>query len=111
VGDVLNVANLLTSAGVYHEGTAATAAAGDSIIVLTAVSYATAALAQAAIDIATTGDDGVIIFLNSTLGKAQMIFDNDTDLTTDTPNVIFTFDNITTLTGIATVFSEETFVI
>jgi hypothetical protein len=110
-GDVINLASLLTSTGVYHEGAAGDAAAGDSIFVLTAVAYATAAEAQAAIDIATTGDDGVIVFLNSTLGKAQMIFDNDTDLTTDTPNVIFTFDNITTLTGLATVFTEDNFII
>ena len=111
--DIINLSAILTSAGAYHEGLASGAAAGDSIIVLTGASYASADAAQAAIDIATTGDDGIIVFLNSTLGKAQMILDVDTDDITDgaSANVLFTFDNITTLTGLATVISEESFII
>jgi hypothetical protein len=112
-GDVLDIADMLSSAGAYHEGAASGAAAGDSIIVLTSASYATAALAQAAIDIATTGDDGLIVYLNSTTGTAEAFYDVDTDATGDgsSGTTVFTFESITTLTDLAAVMSADSFVI
>ena len=74
-----------------------------------------AASATAAININTTGDDGIIVFMNSTTGFAQVAYDADTDDVTsssnDAANVIFGLENITTLTDLAAAFSADSFVI
>jgi hypothetical protein len=112
-GDILDVAGGLTSAGAYHEGTAGTAAAGDSIIVLSSVAYATKTAATNAIDIATTGDDGIVVYLNSASGVAEVVYDVDTDIATDgnNSNVLYTLESITNLTDLAAAFTADSFVV
>jgi len=85
--------------------------ATSNVILLTGSSYATVALAeQAIVDTTDAGNiNGLVVFLNSTTGKAQMFYDADLgadgDLTSTA--VLFTFDNITTLTGISTIITED----
>jgi len=112
-GDIIDVAGALTSAGAYHEGTAATAAAGDSVIVLSSAAYATATAATNAIDIATTGDDGIVVYLNSASGVAEVVYDADTDDATNgnVSNVLYTLENITNLTDLAAAFTADSFVV
>jgi hypothetical protein len=112
-GDILDVSGVLTSSAAYHEGTAATAAAGDSIIVLSTVGYATAAAATNAIDINTTGDDGIIVYLNSASGVAEVVYDADTDDATNgaLANVLFTLSSITNLTDLASAFTADSFIV
>jgi hypothetical protein len=95
------------------------------VIVLTAAAYASADAAEDAVAAAlyssisgSTQTDGgttdvVILFLNSTLGKVQAFVDADVDGgdTIADSSVIFTFDNITTLTGLAAAVSADNFII
>ena len=114
VGDIIDLAGISLD-GAYIEG--APAAATDySVIVLTGASYASVAAASAAINALTAQatDSALVVFLNSSIGKAQAYIDDlvDTDAVDGgDASVLFTFDNLTTLTGIATTFSTENFII
>jgi len=113
-GDILDVAGILTSTGAYHEGASDGEADGDSIFVLTDVSYTTIENAEDVIDIETTGDDGVVVFLNSTLGHAQMFYNADTtDVSGDLADTVglVNFTGITNLVDLAAAFSADSFVI
>ena len=129
VGDIINTEGLTDlGAGGYYEGnlsTGLTATTEYGVIVLTAAAYASADAAEDAVAAAlyssisgTTQTDGgttdvVILFLNSTLGKVQAFVDADVDGgdTIADSSVIFTFDNITTLTGLAAAVSADNFII
>jgi hypothetical protein len=127
-GDIINTEGLTDlGAGGYYEGDLSdvTATTEYGMIVLTGASYASADAAENAVAAAlyssisgsTQTDNGttdvVIVFLNSTTGKVQAFVDADVDGgdTIADSSVIFTFDNITTLTGLATVMSGDSFII
>lgn len=118
VGDVIDTAGLNGLGTAYFEGAAAdlSDATNYGVIVLTNTSYATAQAAADAVDAKT--DDGndtnvatIVIFLNSTTGKAEAIYiaDYDSNPTIAATDLLLTFDNITTLTGMAAVFSSDGF--
>jgi hypothetical protein len=119
IGDVLDTAGI-TGLGVnYIEIASATTEADNAgdygIFVLAHQAFADADAAEnvVASRMDSDTDDVIIIFLNSTTGKAEAFFDadigaNDTIASTA---LLFTFDNVTTLTGIATLFSADSFVI
>jgi hypothetical protein len=118
VGDVLNTEGLTGLAtGGYYEGASAgmTASTAYGAVVLTGASYASVAEASTAINVTSSATAAaVVFFLNSTLGKVQAYYDDD--LGTDAvsggnDSVLFTFDNITTLTGLASVFSADSIII
>jgi S-layer protein len=119
VGDVINTVGLSAlGAGYFETALAASelSATGDyGVIVLAHAGFATRDLAENAVAgvIGTDTDDVVIVFLNTTTGKAEAIFDADVgaDDTIADSALLLTFDNITTLTGIASTFSADSFVI
>jgi hypothetical protein len=120
VGDVINTEGLSSLGSVYYEGAAASlsAAATYGVIVLTDTAYASADAAAAAVDDPTDASDAttaeaIVVFLNSTTGKAQAAYIGDYDSYSSIADtaLLFTFDSITTLTGIATAFSSDSFVI
>jgi RTX calcium-binding nonapeptide repeat (4 copies) len=105
----------------YYEGTAAglTATSEYDFIVLT-TAYADYDAAEAAIaavlDLDTfdgSTDDTFFVFLNSTTGKAEMYFDLDVDSDNNVAAIdkVMTFENITSLTGLATAFSADSYII
>lgn len=103
--DAIQVAAADVGADGYYEGTAAglTAATAYSVIVLTEA-YANVAAAEAAIAAqSTSATAAVVVFLNEGTGFAQAFYDADIDnndgLSDDA--IFATFENITTLTGVA----------
>jgi hypothetical protein len=120
VGDVINTEGLTSLGSVYYEGAASalSTSATYGVIVLTSTAYASADAAAAAIDAVTddadtTTAEAIVVFLNSTTGKAQAAYIGDFDSYTSVADaaVLFNFDNITTLTGLASTFSTDSFVI
>jgi RTX calcium-binding nonapeptide repeat (4 copies) len=109
--DVIDASGIMTPTSVDLAVGLDEITATSNVILLTGSSYASVALAEAAI--VDTGEadtiNGLVVFLNSTTGKAQMFYDADLaaddDLTSS--DVLFTFDNITTLTGISTIITED----
>ena len=121
-GDIIDVADILTEAGiVYHEGLAADGAAADNVYVLTDTGgFADAEAAEDAIaagTISTDTADGLIVFLNSTLGHAQVVY--DADISADAANlggtsgdhVLVNLTGITTASDLAAAFSEAQFLL
>jgi len=116
VGDVINTEGLTGLAtGGYYEGavTSMVAATTYGAVVLTGASYADITAASTAIaGVSSATAATVVFFLNSTLGKVQAYYDDDLDTAAVTATTsFFTFDNITTLTGLAAVFSTDSIVI
>ena len=116
IGDILDVAGL-SLGGAYFEGAASavTAATNFGVIALTGAAYADVAAASAAINHGTM-DTGaaLVLFLNSTTGRVQAYVDNNLDadaVTGGNDSVVFTFDNLTSLTGLADTFSANSFII
>lgn len=118
VGDVLNTEGLTgLGTGGYYEGAAAGMTAGTAygVVVITDKSYASVTAASTDINVtSTSGTEALVVFLNSTTGKAEAYYDNNLNADAvaggDDAN-LFTFDNITTLQGIADTFSSDSFVI
>ena len=119
-GDVLDLAGALTEAGIgYYEGAAAGGAATTNVWVLTDPGgFADAEAAEDAIIAGTASTDtadGVIVFINSTLGFAQVVYDDDVDVdaanlgSSTGANVIFNLVGITTATELAAAFSASSF--
>jgi hypothetical protein len=114
--DLISIANLTLSAGGYFEGAIGDAvqATEYGIMVLTNVSYATIAEAETAIEARLTDAsdaDMIVVFMNSTLGYAEVFYDSDID--TDgaaTTNSILKLTGITTLTQLADTFATTDFV-
>jgi hypothetical protein len=120
-GDVLDLAGLVTETTVtYHEGTAAAAGNATVFVLTDAAGFADAEAAEDAIAASTmsnTTADGVIIFLNSTLGFAQVVIDgdNDADATnlgnSTAASVIINLTGITTAAQLAAAFSDTSIVL
>jgi hypothetical protein len=121
-GDILDMAGALTEAGIsYYEGAAASSVAANNVYVLTDVAgFADAEAAEDAIiagTISTDTADGIIVFINSTLGHAQVVIDGDVDANannlgaSDGDAVMFNLTGITNATDLAAAFSADSFVI
>jgi len=121
-GDILDLAGGLTEAGIsYYEGAAASSAAANNIYVLTDASgFADAEAAEDAVaagTISTDTADGIFVFINSTLGHAQVVYDSD--ISADSSNlgasdgaaVLFNLTSITNVTDLAAAFSADSFTI
>jgi hypothetical protein len=87
------------------------------ILLTTGVGYATVTAAESAVSAAvSTAGAAIVVFLNSTTGKVQAYYDADVnvdsiDTTLEiTQATLLTFDNLTSLVGISTTFSEDSFV-
>ena len=124
-GDVLDLAGLATTTTlVYFEGLVAAATATATINVLTdAAGFADAEAAEDAIignaQNSTVAADSIIVFLNSTLGFAQVVIDPDGDNAADAANlgdstgtnVIINLTGITTAAQLIAAFSDASFVL
>ena len=121
-GDILDFADVMTEAGaVYYEGAAASSAAADNIYVLTdTAGFANAEAAEDAVvagTISTDTADGIFVFLNSSLGYAQVVRDGDID--TDAADlggntgahVLANLTNITSAEQLAAAFTTDSIVI
>ena len=118
--DAIDTVGLGDLGTVYFEGApdGLDDAVAYGVIVVNSASYANAAAAEDAVIAVTsvgnnTTNAGIIVFLNSTTGTAQAIYDNDIDNDgnlTDA-SVLLTFENITTLADLASVMSADSFVI
>ena len=118
IGDVINLAGLsLTSDGGYYEGAvgAFTASTEHQVTVITDQSFASAVAAETAIAARYSGSDTdsqIFVYLDSTLGKAVMVLDSNIHVdAASTLNQLAVFDSITTLTGIASTFSADSFIL
>ncbi len=117
VGDIMDTVGLGSlGTGGYYEGAAGSmvAATAYGMVVLTGASYATWELAETAVAArSTSATEGVVIFLNSTTGKAEAHYETDlsTNDTTATADLMFTFSNIANLTDLAATFSTDSFTI
>jgi len=117
--DVINTTGLTgLGVGYIETSTAITDLATDGnygVVVLTHASFATRNAAEDAVAarMADNTADVVIVFLNSATGKAEAFFDADigADDTIADSALLFTFDNITTLSGLATVMSSDRWII
>ena len=116
--DTVTLSNM--GAGGYYEGAVASSTAGTAygVMVITDQAYATADALEdviAAKNTYTTDtvDDVLVVFLNSTTGKAEAFIDGSIDSgeTIVAADKVITFDNITSLTDLAAVMSTESFVI
>ena len=116
VGDVINTAGIATITEDYFEGKVgdlASTNANATVVVLTGASYLNAAAAEDAYTSpATATDHGIVVFLNSTLGYAQVIRDNDMDGDdgVGANQIIADLTNITSLTELADTLSSDSFV-
>ena len=102
--------------GGYYEGAAGSMVAGTDygVIVLTGASYATQLLSEDAVAArSTSATDAVVIYMNSTTGKAAAYFDANiaTDGSLGASAQMFEFDNINSLTELAAAFSSSNFTI
>ena len=119
-GDVLDLAGALTSTAVsYHEGleSGVTGATGDEdtiIVLLDPAGFANIGAAEDAYDAtAHDGIDGIVVFMNSTLGYAQLAIDNDMGVDGGLADsaVLINFTGITTIAQMAAAFSVDSFTI
>jgi hypothetical protein len=111
--DIISLANLTLGGGGYYEGTAAalTAATDYTVIVLTDSSYASANDAQTAIDAiltSTSNADAIVVYLDSAVGYARAYYTDDA-ADNGGENVFIDFANVTTLSGVASTFSNASF--
>jgi len=114
--DLISIANLTLSAGGYFEGAIADAvqATEYGIMVITDQSYASISEVEAAINTRlsdASNDDMLVVFMNSTLGYAEVFYDSDMDSDgTSTTNSIIKLTGITTLTALGDTFASTDFV-
>jgi len=88
------------------------------ILLTTGTGYATVTTAEAAVNTASGASSGaaIIVFLNTTTGKVQAFYDGNVGLNTiDTTleiaqATLFTFDNLTSLVGISSTFTADSFI-
>jgi len=117
-GDVLDLADIVTEAtAVYYEGLAASDATTDNVFVLTdPAGFADADTAEAALHATTAPadtNDGVIVFLNSSLGYAQVAYSGDIDTANQISAgntgtaILADLTNITTASALASAFSSS----
>ena len=108
-GTASGASTALATADVWN-GAADTLTAGTAytVVILSAASYASVALAEDPVAARSTASVGgakaaIIVYLDSTVGYARAFFDADLgadDALTGTANIL-NFTNITTLTGLA----------
>ena len=98
----------------YYEGAAGSATAGTDydVAVLTGAAYASSALAAAAVNtrITSDGNDGIIVYFNSTSGVATMIHETDMGAG-GTVTDVATFTNVTALADLGAAFAVADFVV
>jgi hypothetical protein len=118
LGDILDLAGIVDETTVdFFKGAAASLSAGsdasENILVITDVSYADVAAVEDAYtdEMFANGDDIVVIFLNSTLGYAQLFFDTDADTDDTSTNTLINFTGITTLTQLSAAFTVDSFLL
>jgi S-layer protein len=121
LGDILDVIGVGTYvAALYYEGAAASAGNQNIMVLTDAAGFADAEAAEDAIvaGTASTADAaGIMVFLNSTLGFAQVVFDDDisadsADLGNSTGvNVLINLTGITTAAQLAAAFAEGSIVL
>jgi len=115
--DIINTEGLSAlGTGGYYEGADGDmiAATAYGVIVITDAAFASSDTADDDIAItSTSATDAVVVFLNSTTGYAEAYFDaNIANATTIAAvDTIFTFENITSLTQLASTFSSSNFTI
>ena len=83
----------------------------SSVDLIDASSLVTSIVVDYAVIAAGAGNiDGIVLFLNSSIGKVQMFYDADLDsdnALADTAATVITFDNITSLVGVADTFAQS----
>jgi hypothetical protein len=102
--------------GGYYEGAAGSmvAATDYGVVVLTGATYATQLASEDAVNTrSTSATDAVVIYMNSTTGKAAAYFDAslDADGSLGASAQMFEFDDINSLTELAAAFSSDSFTI
>jgi S-layer protein len=110
-GDVLDLDTPMTEATLsYFEGAAADIT-NENVVVLTGASYADVETAEDAVVAgeSTADQEAYYIFLNSTLGYAQVFYDLDSDTDDALTASIINLTGITTLAQLAAVFSADSF--
>lgn len=114
-GDIIDTVGITAlGTGGYYEGasTGMTAGTDYGVVVLTNTSYASSTAAATAINVtSSSGTDAIVVYLDSTTGKAEAYFDDNIGGNDTAGADIFAFDNITNLTDLAAAFSTDSFVI
>lgn len=125
VGDIIDFIDAMTEATVtYYEGLATAATATATVNVLTdTAGFADAEAAEDAVtgnaQNSTVAADSVLVFLNSTLGYAQVVIDPDGDNAADAgnlggttgANVVINLTGITTAEQLAATFSSSSIIL
>ena len=113
--DVINSVGIAAlGTGGYYEGAAGAAVAGTDygVVVLTGAAYATSTLAATALNArSTSATDAIVVYLDSTTGKAEAYFDDNIGGNDVALGDLFAFDDVTTLADLAATFSTASFVI
>jgi hypothetical protein len=115
--DIIDTAGLTgLGTGGYYEGAAGsmTAATAYGVVVLTGAAYATQLASEDAVNIASTSaTEAVVVYMNSTTGKAAAYYDAslDADGALGASAQMFEFDDINSLTELAAAFSSDSFTI
>jgi hypothetical protein len=97
-----------------HDDIDAGTSGANNVLVLTDTSYSAATAAEADYDteMAAANTDLIFVYLNSTTGIAEMVYDNDIKgKNSDDLETLMTFSNITTLTDLGAAFSDASFVV
>ena len=96
----------------YFDGAAADIT-DENVIVLTGASYASVGAAEDAVVAGspTANQEAYYIFLNSTLGYAQVYYDADSDTDGTLTASVINLTGITTLAQLAAAFNSDSFVV
>ncbi|MDB2605267.1 hypothetical protein N9Y41_00945 [Planktomarina temperata] len=118
-GDILDLAGALTETTItYYEGAGASHSAAATVMVLTdAAGFADAEAAEDEIVTTSASADGILVFINSALGHAQVVIDDDVSVdafnlgSSTGDQVIFNLTGITNSVDLAAAFSADSFIL
>jgi len=110
-GDILDLDGIITVATIsYFEGAVASQTA-HNVVVYTGTAYANFTALELAYDgVATANTEFVGVFLNDTLGYAQVVYDNDAD-TQGGEELLMNLTSVTNLTDLAATFNVDSFIV
>jgi hypothetical protein len=110
-GDILDLDGIITVATIsYFEGAVASQTS-HNVVVYTGTAYANFTALELAYDsVATNDTEFVGVFLNDTLGYAQVVYDNDAN-TQGGEELLMNLTSVTNLTDLAATFNVDSFIV
>jgi hypothetical protein len=110
-GDILDLDGIITVATISYLEGAVSAQSSENVVVYTGAAYANITALELAYDTVATDDTEFVgVFLNDTLGYAQVFYDNDAN-TQGGEELLMNLTSVTNLVDLAAAVTSDSFIV